>query len=70
MTINERLFVCGLFEASDEAVENRDREKMMEILVMVEADNEADNPVGIIDTVLAEKPTANLDLYPDWLRKN
>ncbi|MEM6858416.1 MAG: hypothetical protein AAF559_11140 [Pseudomonadota bacterium] len=38
MTVNERLGVCGLFEAYDEAVNNRDRSHLAEILRQIEVD--------------------------------
>ncbi|MCV0382809.1 MAG: hypothetical protein K5799_05035 [Erythrobacter sp.] len=38
MTVNERLFVCGLLPAFDEAVKNGDRSRLAEILRQVEVD--------------------------------
>lgn len=38
MTVNERLFVCGLLPAFDEAVKNRDRSRLAEILRQVDVD--------------------------------
>ena len=38
MTVNERLFVFGLLPAFDEAVKNRDRSRLIEILRQVEVD--------------------------------
>lgn len=35
MTVNERLFVCGLLEKWDVAVRNRQREEMMAVLRQV-----------------------------------
>ncbi len=36
MTVNERLFSANLLSAFDTAAKNRDREKMVEILLKVE----------------------------------
>ena len=36
MTVNERLFVAGLIEQFDSAAEARDRERLIEILKLVE----------------------------------
>lgn len=38
MTVNERLFVCGLLPVFDEAVKDRDRERVAEILRQVKVD--------------------------------
>ena len=33
MTVNERLFACGLLDTWDEAAMNRDRSQMIELLI-------------------------------------
>ena len=35
MTVNERLYVCGLFDEWDNAVKNRDKNEMINILTKV-----------------------------------
>ena len=46
MTVNERLFVAGLIEQFDSAAEARDRERLIEILKLVElTQEEADSMV-------------------------
>jgi len=40
MTVNERLFSCGLFDDWDIAVKNRDKNEMIKILIKTELTQE------------------------------
>jgi len=40
MTLNERLFLCGLLEAFDDAARRRDRTVMIALLIQVAATQE------------------------------
>ncbi|UTA48059.1 hypothetical protein L1F30_00625 [Simiduia sp. 21SJ11W-1] len=45
MTVNERLYVSGLMGEFDEAVENKDTEKVRSILEKVELTEESIKPI-------------------------
>jgi hypothetical protein len=51
MTVNERLYSAGLFDAIDEAVRNRDRAGIVEVLSQVDLASQAER---IADMILAE----------------
>ncbi|WP_277784890.1 hypothetical protein [Caulobacter segnis] len=48
MTVNERLFTCGLIDAFDQAAKRRDRESMVALLSEVEVGSET------ADTILRD----------------
>jgi hypothetical protein len=50
MTVNERLFACDLFEVWEKAVNNRDRENMISVLLEAQLTNE--QAIETVDTVL------------------
>lgn len=45
MTVNERLYVSGLMDEYDEAVEKKDAEKVRSILKQVELTEESIKPI-------------------------
>jgi hypothetical protein len=45
MTVNERLYVSGLMDEYDEAVEKKDTEKVRSILEQVELTGESIKPI-------------------------
>ena len=45
MTVNERLYVSGLMDEFDEAVEKKDTEKVRAILEKVELNEESIKPI-------------------------
>jgi hypothetical protein len=45
MTVNERLFVCGMMSAFDKAIDERDPEKIRKILTDVELDEDSIKPI-------------------------
>lgn len=45
MTVNERLYASGLMREFDEAVENKDAEKVRTILEKVELNEESIKPI-------------------------
>ncbi|MFC4701519.1 hypothetical protein ACFO4O_15260 [Glaciecola siphonariae] len=45
MTVNERLYVAGLFDQFDRAVSDKDRDKVREILIKVELDDNSIIPI-------------------------
>ncbi|WP_455244450.1 hypothetical protein [Petrachloros mirabilis] len=49
MTVNERLFAAGLFDAFDDAVYKKDRDKMLELLQQVAVEK----PEWSVDMILA-----------------
>lgn len=48
MTVNERLFACGLMGEWDQAVKRKDREKLTELLAKVELEDQAAIIVGSV----------------------
>jgi hypothetical protein len=50
MTVNERLYACGLLYAFDEAARNRDRDQMITILLQTTLDRE--NAEATTDAVM------------------
>jgi hypothetical protein len=52
MTLNERLFACGLMNAWDEAARNRDRDQMIAILLQTAVDR--DNAESTTDAVIKD----------------
>ena len=45
MTVNERLYVAGLFDQFDKAVTDKDRDKVRAILIKVELDDNSIIPI-------------------------
>lgn len=55
MTVNERLFVAGLFKAWQAAVRARNRTKMLDLLSQVsDAELTRDVAIKCVDTMLAD----------------
>jgi hypothetical protein len=50
MTVNERLYACHLFAAWDEAVREKNRDGMVELLKQIELEKDAEQ---IADAILA-----------------